>query len=193
VSREIFVEKFDDSRQKVDRRSSLNKIITKHHCSSLLATNYPGPHGRAFIRSLAKNNPDLRITLVDREQFKRDTEEDSLDGLVIKMPYTDIFRQLKNGTLYDLLDIDLFGGLSVIGRDAIEDNKNWKHILLTISDRNRSKTKDTFAKPAGINTITWATEWCERNNWGIGLATPLPYRTRLDASSPTYYTFHISR
>jgi hypothetical protein len=189
-------EGLDKSPQKIHRREIVHELSARQ--SALLATDYPTPAGRAFIRKLHRERPALEITLVNKSSFKRDNPGDSLVGVVSKLR-KDIFDILPYH-YSPLVDIDLFGGLSQYAVGRIETSTHWKRILLTFTKTFRHK-KLKGALAANEDPASFMEAWCKRNSWAKPLMLQLPYRHPnknaimgiLDQRGPKYWTFLIER
>src|SRR3954466_9722876 len=143
-----YTDEHDASKQKTERRRTVYKLIRRTRATNLLATNYPGPNGRKFVKTKLVKALGIKVTLCEKKNFCRAASE--LDGLVTKVPYTDIFFQMLSNQ-YDFLDLDLCGGFSAPALKSIESCTSWKTIVLTCTDKYRSKFHIPPAKPANIH------------------------------------------
>lgn len=195
----------DSTKQKVERRRTTYKLAKRRKALSILATNFPGPHGREFAKTWLSGKLKADITLVDRESFSKISRKTFGENVKL-IPRTDIFFQMLSNE-YDFLDIDLCGGLSIDAVKSIETCTSWKTIVLSCTDKFRSRWGDKVsgqksAKPEGVHLQNFITSWCEKNKWGCQLSfSPGPYRRSnkneraglVDGRGPWYYTFIITR
>jgi hypothetical protein len=189
-------EEHDKSRWKVERRSILNELCARN--SALLATDYPTLAGRTYIRRLHKDRPALEITLVNNQSFRRDYPGDSLVGVATKLR-KDIFDVLPYH-YSQLVDIDLFGGLSIVAKEKIESAPYWKQIFITFSRTFRHQRLKGAINPKE-DPAYFMEMWCKRNNWQPPLMPQNPYRHPnknaimglIDKRGPEYWTFLLER
>lgn len=196
-----YTNEHDASKQKTERRRELYKIARRRKAMNILATNYPGPTGQKFITDKLVGSLRAKVTLVDKLGFTKGTAKKLGDSVTL-VPHTDIFFQMLSNE-YDFLDIDLCGGLSTDAIKSIESCTSWKTIVLTATDKFRSRWGNAQpAKPAGVHLQKFIFDWCEKNSWGCKLSfSPKPYRRYnknnllgiADGRGPWYYTFIITR
>lgn len=190
-------EMIDTTREKVYRRSLIHELTA--HESVLLATDYPTPAGRDFLRKLHKERPALEITLVNKQPFLKDTPADTLAGSVTKKLRKDVFDVLPYH-YSQLVDIDLFGGLSQEAMQRIESSTYWKKILITFAKVYRHQTKKA-AMQKGEDPASFFAAVCKRNGWNPPIMAQLPYRRDnkqvlkgiMDNRGPEYWTFFLER
>lgn len=194
-----FTNEHDNSKQKRERRLTVYKLAKRRRAVQMLATNYPGPYGRKFVMTKLVKNLGVNVTLCERTSFRRDSSE--LDKLVTKMPHTDVFFQMLSNS-YDFLDLDLCGSLSADALKSLETCTSWKTVVLTITDKFRSRWGSKSAKPANVHIQNFIMDWCKTHDWNCQLGyQPLPYRRYnknelrglADGRGPWYYTFVITR
>jgi len=189
------VETMDRSAHKYVRREILHELTVRRE--HFLATDYPGPKGREFIRKLHRDRPGLLITLVNKYSFKRDYPGDTLANVVTKVR-KDIFDVMQTHPA-EIVDIDLFGGLPASAVDAIEKAPNWRRLFLTFSRTWRHRSQKG-ALMHGEDPAVFMELWCKRNGWKSTMAQ-LPYRRHNrkrimgieDDRGPQYWTFLIER
>jgi hypothetical protein len=194
------VDRFDRTPHKIVRREIIHELCARQE--HFLATDYPGPVGRNFIRKLKRDRPNLEISLVNKYSFRRDYPGDSIADLVIKIR-KDIFDVIQYHPA-EVVDIDLFGGLPASAVKAIELAPNWKRMLLTFSRTWRHR-KLPGALQHGEDPAMFMELWGKRNGWRITMAQ-LPYRrpSKLrimgieimgieDERGPQYWTFLLER
>ena len=189
-------ERFDNTAEKKVRRLIVGELCALQ--TEFLATDYPGPSGRAFIRKLHKSQPQMRITLVNKYNFKKDFPGDSIANAVVKVR-KDIFEVIQTHPA-KIVDIDLFGGLPLYGMKAVETAPNWKRLLLTFSKIWRHR-KLEGAISTGTDPAYFMEIWAKRNGWKA-VMPQVPYRRKnknngimgvIDERGPEYYTFLIER
>lgn len=190
------IEQMDGSRHKRERRRILHELVVRQ--KSLLATDYPGPIGRDFIRQLHRDRPDLEITLVNKSRFVKDVAGDSLEDVVKKMR-GDIFDIMQEHPAR-IVDVDLFGGLSLDHWKKIETAPAWRMLFLTFTNIFRHQSKKGLLKrgedPAGFMEL-----WCQEAGWRPPVMPQLPYQRPnknaimgvVDHRGPKYHTFLIRR
>lgn len=189
------VERFDKTPHKIVRREIVHELCARQE--HFLATDYPGPAGRNFIRKLHRDRSSMEITLVNKYSFKRDYPGDSLAEVVTKV-HKDIFDVIQYHPA-KVVDIDLFGGLPFAAIGAIEKAPNWKKLLLTFSRTWRHR-KLPGALSHGEDPAGFVELWAKRNGWKATMAQ-LPYRRQSklrimgieDERGPQYWTFLLER
>ncbi len=187
---------FDNTSHKIVRRATLHELTVRQE--KLLATDYPGPYGRKFLRQLKKDRPDLDITLVNKYSFIKDYPGDDISGIVTKIRGKDIFDVIQYHPA-KVVDIDLFGGLSEYGMEAIESAPYWKKLFVTFTRNWRHRTLQG-AMSRGDDPAAFVEAWAKRNGWKA-IMTQRPYRRdnkRVimgieDERGPQYWTFLIER
>lgn len=190
------LELMDKSPEKIRRRAIVRELVAMQ--PNLLATDYPGPEGRKFIRKLHKDQPKLCIELVSNGNFRKDYPGDSLVGVATKIN-KDIFDVIQYHKS-ELVDIDLFGGLAREYWEKIETAPNWRKLFITFSKTWRHKTKPGLLK-SGEDPAQFMTMWCLENKWKPPIMPELPYRRPnknaimglFDERGPKYWTFLIER
>lgn len=190
------IEQMDSSRDKKQRRSIVHELTARE--TGLVATDYPGPMGREFIRQLHNDRPGLTITLVNKSRFRKDIPCDSLKDVATKVK-GDIFDVIQTLDA-PIVDIDLFGGLNLDHWKKIETAPYWEKMLVTFTNIYRHRRQRGLLKkkedPAGFMEM-----WCADNGWKPPLMPQFPYRRPnkraimgiLDARGPQYWTFLLQR
>ncbi len=189
------IDGFDTTPHKAVRRATIHELTVRQE--KLLATDYPGPAGRKFLRKLKADRPDLDITLVNKYSFMKDYPGDDISGIVTKLR-KDIFDVIQYHPA-QVVDIDLFGGLPEYAVKAIEKAPNWKRMLLTFT-KNWRHRKLAGALSRGDDPAAFVEAWAKRNGWRA-IMTQLPYRRANknvimgieDDRGPQYWTFLIER
>lgn len=190
------IEQMDSSRDKKERRRIVYELTARQ--VGIVATDYPGPLGREFIRQLHNDRPSLAITLVNKSRFCKDIPGDSLEGITVKTK-GDIFDVIQTLDV-PIVDIDLFGGLNLEHWKKIEMAPHWEKMLLTFTNVYRHQRKRGLLKkkedPAGFMEL-----WCAENHWKPPIMPQLPYRRpnknaimgMFDKRGPQYWTFLLQR
>lgn len=189
----------DNSWPKNERRAIIHELCALQ--TSFLGTDYPGEHGRKFIRKLHHDRPDLQITLVNKQSFHKDIPGDSLVDVATKMR-GDIFDIMQYHSS-PIVDIDLFGGLSQQDKEKIETAPHWKKLLITFSRTWRHKTLPG-ALSKGEDPAYFMEMWSKRLGWTatmpmLPLFNPYRHETKkaimgiTDRRGPRYWTFLLER
>lgn len=195
----------DSSRDKKERRRIINELTARQ--TGIVATDYPGPMGREFIRQLHNDRPGLAITLVNKSRFCKDIPGDSMKDVATKMK-GDIFDVIQTLDA-PIVDIDLFGGLSIEHWKKMETAPYWEKMLITFARTFRHKKMPRgfgFEKYRGLikpgeDPAFFVERWCIENHWKLPLMPQQPYRRPnknaimglIDRRGPQYWTFLLER
>jgi len=192
----VNLEQMDKTPKKIERRKIVAELSARF--DRMVATDYPGPKGRAFIRQLHRTHPKLDIVLVNKYSFRKDYPGDSLLDVVTKISKRDIFEVIQSHPA-EFVDIDLFGGLSKEYGQMIETAPNWEKMIITFAKVWRHKTKPGLLK-AGEDVTTFMNMWCMENHWKPPIVLQFyshPNKNAImgliDARGPKYWTWLLER
>ena len=129
----------------------------------------------------------MALTIAERLHVSKEKKK-ALSSIAKVYDHTDIINLIQTDR-FDCLDLDLCGGLFTYMVNAIEQNKDWRLLMLTCTNKPRSKYKREAVAKGGLVQV-WVFDWCKRNGWNCALE-PIPYER--GSRGLTFYTFVITR